>query len=110
MLLSSTPTGLQNEINVVLKQYRDRTSKFTQIPWIYINNQTIFSCTCKEYSNKAKVKILDIMKTMWSLGSFGASPLFVFFLLLFVCFCFFLFFFFVFVFFLVLFCFVFVFF
>ena len=29
---------------------------------------------CREYSNKAKGKILDLMKTMWSLGSFDFSP------------------------------------
>ena len=31
---------------------------------------------CREYSNKAKGKILDLMRTMWSLGSFDSSLLF----------------------------------
>ena len=31
---------------------------------------------CREYSNKAKGKILDLMKTMWSLGSFDSSLFF----------------------------------
>ena len=31
---------------------------------------------CREYSNKVKGKILDLMKTMWSLGSFDSSLFF----------------------------------
>ena len=31
---------------------------------------------CREYGNKAKGKILDLMKTMWSLGSFDSSLFF----------------------------------
>ena len=33
-------------------------------------------CACEDFASKAKGKILDLMRTMWSLGSFDTTVLF----------------------------------
>ena len=108
--LSSTPTGLQNQINslekassslgLVVNLEKTKVMVFRkggQIAatekWFYhhteieiVNSYKYLGYTlttklasnvaCREYSNKAKGKILDLMKTMWSLGSFDSSLFF----------------------------------
>ena len=110
MLLSSTPTGLQNQINIlekassllglVVKLEKTKVMVFRKgghiaaaEKWFYhhteietVNSYKYLGYTlttklsshvaCREYSNKAKGKILDLLKTMWSLGRFHSSLFF----------------------------------
>ena len=103
VLVSSTPGGLQNQINNLEKAFEslglsvnlDKTKvmifrKGGHIAegekWFYdgskieiVNSYKYLGYTlttklstnssCEEYASNAKGKILDLMKTMWSLGS-----------------------------------------
>ena len=110
VLLSSTPTGLQNQIislekassslGLVVNLEKTKVMVFRKgghiaatEKWFYhhteieiVNSYKYLGYTlttklsshvaCREYSNKAKGKILDLMKTIWSLGSFNSSLFF----------------------------------
>ena len=107
VLLSSTPTGLQNQINSLVKAScslglvvnleKTKVMVFSKgghiaetEKWFYLHTEieivnsykylgyaltTKLSShvACREYSNKVKGKILDLMKTVWSLESFDSS-------------------------------------
>ena len=110
VLISSTPSGLQNQINNLRKASeslgltvnldKTKTMVFRKgghlsagESWTYGNKkiETVnsykylgftlttklsYSYACGEYTSKAKSKILDLMKTMWSLGSFDSTVFF----------------------------------
>ena len=110
VLISSTPSGLQNQIDNLEKASKslgltvnlDKTKvmifrKGGHIAagekWFYdgkemeiVNSYKYLGFTlttklsnnsaCEEYASKAKGKILDLMKTMWSLGSLDTSLFF----------------------------------
>jgi len=107
VLLSSSPAGLQNQINSLeraskslgLEVNLDKTKimvfrkgghlsqsekwTFNGIKIEVVNSYKYLGfllttklsadCACEEYVGKAKGKVLDLMKTMWSLGYFDAS-------------------------------------
>ena len=110
VLLSSTPTGLQNQINTLEKAssslslivnlektkvvvFKKGSHMAPTENWFYNHTETEIinlykylgytlttklssHVACREYSNKPKGKILDLMKTMWSLGTFDCSLFF----------------------------------
>lgn len=110
VLLSSTPSGLQNQINslesvsktlgLTVNLDKTKTMVFRKgghlsaaEKWTYGNKEietvnsykylgftltTKLSCNyaCGEYASKAKAKILDLMRTMWSLCNLDSSVFF----------------------------------
>jgi len=110
VLISSTPTGLQNQLNnlniaskkVGLSVNLDKTKVMifrkgghiaAREKWFLDGNEleivnkykylgltltTMLSqnIACEEFASKAKGKIVDVMKTMWSLGSFDSTVFF----------------------------------
>ena len=109
-LISSTPSGLQNQINNLHKASKslgltvnlDKTKVIifrkgghiaATEKWFYekteievvnrykylgftLSTKLSFNTACDEFSSKAKGKILDLMKTMWSLGALNTTIFF----------------------------------
>ena len=109
VLVSSTPSGLQNQINSLEKASKslgltvnlDKTKMFFrkgghiaagQKWFLYGKELEIVNrykylgytlttklssvCACEDFASKAKGNILDLMRTMWSLGSFDTTVFF----------------------------------
>ena len=111
VLLSSTPSGLQNQIDSLEKKVSqsmgvtvnlDKTKVMVfrkggyltaREKWFYSGNEievvnsykyvgytlttTLSSdCACEDYASRVKGKVLDLMKTMWSLGSLNTRVFF----------------------------------